>query len=110
MHLRNTLSIIGISAAFVASMALLALPGCAVNEKTPEAGLRVGDATVTASVKARFLDSPQVDGRAIHVQTLDGIVVLTGMAKSHVEKTAASEIALGVSGVRMVQNEITVTQ
>jgi hyperosmotically inducible periplasmic protein len=107
MHLRHTLTAIAISTGIAASMALTA---CAVNEKTPDAGVRVGDAAITANVKARFLDSPKVDGRAIHVQTLDGTVLLTGNAASHVEKATASEIALGVSGVRMVQNEITVTQ
>jgi hyperosmotically inducible periplasmic protein len=107
MNLRKTLSL---ATACAATAALMAISACAGIEKTPVAGPRVDDITITSQVKARFLDSPQVDGRVINVKTLDGTVLLTGAAQSHVEKAAASEIALGVSGVRMVQNEITVRQ
>lgn len=86
----------------------IAISGCAVADKPQSIYPHVDDATITTQVKARFLDSPRVDGRVIHVSTLQGTVLLTGTAASQVEKTQASEIALGVNGVKVVQNEITV--
>ncbi len=107
MNFHNTIPAIVICIAIGTSMAITA---CAVGDKLQNNSTRADDSTITTDVKARFLDSARVDGRAIHVQTLDGVVLLTGIAISHIEKTRASEIALGVKGVRVVQNEITVQQ
>ncbi len=88
----------------------LMITACAVADHPQSADSRANDATITHHVKSRFLDSRRVDGRSIHVNTVDGIVLLTGTASSHVEKSRATELALGVNGVRLVQNEIAVAQ
>lgn len=107
MYFSNALRVIAIKTAFTATLALTA---CAVAEPTPGVRAQVDDTTITTQVKARFLNNSAVDGRVIHVKTRDGTVLLTGTAANHVEKATATEIALGVAGVRMVQNEIIVAQ
>lgn len=84
--------------------------GCAVANNPESIGVHIDDQSITTAVKQRFLDSPQVDGRAIKVEARNGTVLLTGVAANYAEKSSASEIALSVEGVRLVQNEITVRQ
>jgi len=92
----------------VAAAALLTMGGCAVSRGQQTVGAYVDDASITTSVKARFVDSKDVDATAISVETLNGTVMLSGFAKSLREKTAAEGIARAVSGVKAVKNEVSV--
>jgi len=47
-------------------------------------------------------------GTAISVETLNGVVMLCGFAKSATEKVAAESIARKVNGVKSVRNEIVI--
>ncbi|MGA9333917.1 MAG: BON domain-containing protein, partial [Rudaea sp.] len=69
-------------------------------------GEKVGDATITASVKSKLLWNSQTDGLDIHVDTNNGKVTLTGNASTSVEKDLAGQIATYTSGVVGVNNEI----
>jgi osmotically-inducible protein OsmY len=71
-------------------------------------GAYVDDATITTQVKSRFVESKEVDAGAISVETMKGTVMLSGFAKSALEKSTAERIARGVSGVRAVKNEVSV--
>ncbi|MDT7517407.1 BON domain-containing protein [Rhodoferax sp. TBRC 17660] len=71
-------------------------------------GAYVDDATITTQVKSRFVESKEVDAGAISVETMKGTVMLSGFAKSVLEKNSAERIARGVSGVRAVKNEVSV--
>ena len=102
MIIRNTL------AAIVAATALLTITGCAVTRGQETVGAYVDDAGITTLVKSRFIENKQVDAAAISVETLNGTVMLSGFAKSSLEKNTAESIARGVSGVKMVKNEIAV--
>ena len=44
----------------------------------------------------------------MHVETLNGTVMLSGFAKNDTEKDTAGKIARDVSGVKAVKNEILV--
>ena len=67
------------------------------------------DSMITAAVKAKLLKSSDTSGMKIHVSTQNGIVTLSGTAKSQFEKSRANEIAHSVTGVRAVKdNELTV--
>lgn len=92
------------------AIALLAPTGCAMTDTAESNGVQIEDISITNRVKNRFLDNARVDGRAIKVEARNGTILLTGVASSYAEKSSASEIALGVQGVRVVQNEITVRQ
>ncbi len=102
MIIRTTL------AAIVAAVALLTVTGCAVTRGQETVGAYVDDAGITTLVKSRFIENKQVDAAAISVETLNGTVMLSGFAKSSLEKNTAESIARGVSGVKMVKNEIAV--
>ena len=102
MIIRTTL------AAIVAAVALLTVTGCAVTRGQETVGAYIDDAGITTLVKSRFVENRQVDAAAISVETLTGTVMLSGFAKSSLEKNTAESIARGVSGVKMVKNEIAV--
>ena len=94
--------------AAVSAAALLTLPGCAVIRDQSTVGAYIDDATITTQVKARMIENKQVDAGAIKVETLNGTVLLSGFAKSALEKSTAESIARGVNGVKSVKNEILV--
>ncbi len=102
MNIRTTL------AAAVTTAVLLTATGCAVTRGQETIGAYVDDTGITTLVKARMLENKQVDGTSIKVETLNGTVMLSGFAKNSTEKNTAQSIAQGVSGVKMVKNEITV--
>ena len=49
-----------------------------------------------------------VAAAAIKVDTLNGEVMLSGFAKSAVEKNTAEQIAMQVKGVKAVKNQIVI--
>lgn len=102
MNIRTTL------AATMTAIALLTASGCAVTRGQETVGAYVDDATMTTQIKARFVENKQVDAASIHVETLNGTVLLSGFAKDATEKMTAESIARKVNGVRSVRNEIAV--
>jgi osmotically-inducible protein OsmY len=94
--------------AAVAAAALLTVPGCAVTRGQESVGAYVDDATITTTIKSRFVENKQVDAASIHVETLNGTVMLSGFAKNDAERSEAGRIARDVNGVKSVRNEITV--
>lgn len=92
----------------LAALVLATTAGCAVTRGQESVGAYVDDAVITTSVKARFVDSQDVDAASIKVETLNGTVMLSGFAKSNNERNTAGAIAMKVSGVRSVRNEIAV--
>ncbi|MDH4390489.1 MAG: BON domain-containing protein [Aquabacterium sp.] len=84
------------------------MPGCAVTRGQSTVGAYIDDVSITTAVKARFVDSMQVDAAAISVETLEGTVMLSGFAKSQTERDAAESIARATKGVRAVRNQLLV--
>jgi hyperosmotically inducible periplasmic protein len=97
-----------LAAAVTAVAALTLLPGCAVTRGQSSVGAYIDDVSITTAVKARFVDSTQVDAAAISVETLEGTVMLSGFAKSQTERAAAESIARATKGVRSVKNQLMV--
>jgi len=104
MRIRPLMSTLALSAGLV----LLAASGCAVTRNQETAGAYLDDTGITTKVKARFLDNKEVDGTSIHVETLNGTVMLSGFAKSTNERASAEAITWKVDGVKGVKNEIAV--
>ena len=102
MKLRTTF------AAAITALVLLSATGCAVTRGQESVGAYVDDTTITTQVKARFVESKQVDAAAISVETMKGTVMLSGFAKSSTERNMAENITRGVKGVVAVRNEIAV--
>jgi hyperosmotically inducible protein len=82
--------------------------GCAVIRGQETVGAYVDDATITSSVKTRFVEDKSVDAGAVKVETLNGTVQLSGFAKSNTEKAQAEYIARNTKGVREVKNNLTI--
>lgn len=97
-----------ILAAVVSAAALLTTTGCAVVRDQQSVGSYIDDATLTTRVKAKFADDPTVSAMSISVETLKGVVQLSGFAKSSAERAQAERLALDVSGVQSVRNDIVV--
>ena len=92
----------------VSAAALLTTVGCSVARDQSTVGEYIDDATLTTRVKAKLADDPTVSAMAIHVETLNGEVVLSGFAKNATEKAMAERLARSTSGVKKVRDDIIV--
>lgn len=98
------------SAATLALAGLLAFTaaGCAVTRDQSTVGQYVDDTTITTRVKAKFAEDKTVSAMSISVETLKGVVQLSGFAKSSAERSQAEDLARGTPGVASVRNDIVV--
>jgi hyperosmotically inducible protein len=87
---------------------LLGASGCAVTRGQETVGAYVDDAAITVTVKTRLYEDKDVADSSISVETLKGTVLLSGFAKSFIEKNKAESLAKGVKGVQSVKNDIVV--
>ena len=83
-------------------------------KKTGSAGKRgsdqpIDDTMITTRVKARMATDKLVDATNISVTTVNGVVELSGTAKSKAEANQAVAIARKVPDVKSVKNDIQVT-
>lgn len=88
--------------------AVLVSTGCSVIRGQQSASSYVDDATITANIKTRMVESDLVSAGAVSVETLNGEVSLSGFAESQAEKDRAGQIAKSEPGVRRVHNELVV--
>ena len=100
MFIRRTLAVTA------AVLALATITGCAVTRGPESVGAYVDDTAITTQVKARFAESPAVSALAINVETVHGVVQLSGFAKTANERTTAESIARDVPHVKSVKNNI----
>lgn len=106
MNIQTTIQTV-LASVFV-SLAMLSASGCAVTRGQETVGAYVDDTAITTSVKARYVENKDVDASSIRVETLNGTVMLSGFAKNALEKSTAESIAMKVSGVKTVKNEIAI--
>jgi hyperosmotically inducible periplasmic protein len=66
------------------------------------------DATLTAKVKAKLAADPEVTAYAIDVDTLEGVVTLSGRVETAEESAEAEKLARDTEGVRSVVNRLAV--
>jgi osmotically-inducible protein OsmY len=71
-------------------------------------GQTIDDAAITASVKAKLLADERTKAFDVNVDTVGGVVTLTGGADSQGAKMAAQELAGQAEGVVLIKNELTV--
>lgn len=90
------------------AVAALTATGCAVMRDQSTVGGYVDDKVVTARVKAKLLEDKSTGGMSINVDTLNGVVALSGFAKSSAEKSQADSLARSTPGVRQVVNNLIV--
>ncbi len=82
--------------------------GCSSTRTQKSAGEQVDDTVVLGKVKTALIDDPVTKAGKIDVEVFRGIVQLNGFVDSGTEKSRATTVARGVSGVGEVRNNLTV--
>lgn len=90
----------------IAGLVAVTTVGCAVTREQSTVGQYVDDTTITTRVKAKFAEDKTVSAMSIGVETLRGVVQLSGFAKSESERVQAGELARTTPGVTAVRNDI----
>lgn len=86
----------------------LALAACAPIEGQETAGQYVDDATISTKVRAELVKDQALQGLNVHVETMQGVVQLSGFVNSAGQKAQAEQVAESVQGVRSVHDNIIV--
>ena len=98
------------SSLLVAGVFLAALGGCATDRTATERNQsmteRAEDGWITTKIKSDFAVDKVVSATNINVNTDNGVVHLSGVAKSQDEANRAIQIARDVKGVKSVRNEM----
>lgn len=79
-----------------------------VAEKSASLEGYAGDTAITSQVKAKLLADDIVPSRKVTVETRDGTVHLSGIVDSRQQADRAADIAKAVSGVKNVENNLSV--
>jgi hyperosmotically inducible periplasmic protein len=80
----------------------------ALGKKAKRADEYIGDAVITAKIKAEILTDPLLKVSQINVTTVNGIVKLSGLVDSQQSGDRAIKIAHSVKNVRSVENGLVV--
>ncbi|HEX3849002.1 MAG TPA: BON domain-containing protein [Steroidobacteraceae bacterium] len=82
------------------------MAGCAVYQKCGFRGCP-GDAEITAAVQADFAQHPAImPPNIINIRCLDGVVYLSGLVATDLQRQVAASVALQTPGVKRVVNSI----
>ena len=84
------------------------LASCSMISGNETPGQYVDDTTITSKVKAQILGDPNLKVLQINVETMQGIVQLSGFVDSRKSETKAVDIAQHVEGVKSVKDNLIV--
>lgn len=71
-------------------------------------GEKIDDASITAQVKSSLMSHRSTSALKTKVQTTDGVVTLSGIAKNNAEKSLATKLVTDIDGVISVINNMTI--
>ncbi len=125
MEVSKALKSIGISMVFVVGLTGCNKPGPAetagkkidqvasdagkkIDETTNGAGVAIDDATITTKVKAAIFSEPGLQTLQISVDTVKGVVTLTGSVDSLQSSAKVKTMAAAIAGVKEVDNKLVV--
>ncbi|HUY02701.1 MAG TPA: BON domain-containing protein [Rhodocyclaceae bacterium] len=94
--------------AFMLTVLLAILVGCASTPKQEGTGEYLDDAVLTTKVKAAVFNEPSLKSAEINVETFKGVVQLSGFVDSQADINKAVELARKVKGVTSVKNDMRV--
>jgi osmotically-inducible protein OsmY len=82
-------------------------------DKTPAkpdetVGEKIDDASITAHVKSALLSHRSTSALKTKVQTTDGLVLVSGIAKNDAEKSLVTKLITDIEGVISVKNNMTI--
>jgi len=96
----------------LASLGALALGGltggCASTATSDSTGQYIDDTTITTKVKNALLADGAVKSTEISVQTVKGVVQLSGFVDTSDQKSAAEKDASAIAGVKDVTDDLIV--
>jgi len=69
---------------------------------------KMDDASITAQVKSALLSHRSTSAIKTKVETTDGVVTLTGVAKNAAEKSLVTKLVTDINGVKSVVNNMTI--
>jgi osmotically-inducible protein OsmY len=84
------------------------LAACSAVQGRETAGEYVDDTSITTRVKAAILKDEGLKGNQINVETMQGVVQLSGFVDSQQQAAHATDVARSVNGVKSVRNSIIV--
>ena len=96
--------------ALTGAFLLMFLGACASTPTQKSTGEFVDDAAVTAKVKTALAESPDVKAHEVNVETYRGVVQLNGFVDSSSQRSAATQVASTISGVKDVRNNLEVAE
>ncbi|MEO8332925.1 MAG: BON domain-containing protein [Gallionella sp.] len=79
-----------------------------MGEQGAKAGVAIDDAAITTKVKAAIFAEPGLKTLQISVDTIKGVVTLSGSVDSSSNSSRAKELASAVNGVKDVENRLAV--
>jgi len=91
-------------------VAVLALPAPVFTQTARDTTTVVNDAWITTQVYSKFFMDPDIKGRNIRVDTMSGVVTLTGTVQSGAERNQAVAKAKTTDGVKQVVDKLSLTQ
>ena len=81
---------------------------CMTRTKSASAGEMVADSVITTKVKADLIKEPDLKSLDVHVDTVNGVVTLSGFVAKQSDADRAAQVARGIKGVSDVQNTLQV--
>ena len=79
-----------------------------MTEQSAKAGQAIDDTEITARVKSAVFGEPGLKTLQIHVDTVKGVVTLTGTVDSQANSDKARTLAAAVADVKEVSNKLVV--
>jgi len=77
-------------------------------EPSQTIGEKIDDASITAQVKSSLLSHRSTSALKTKVETTDGVVTLSGIAKNAAEKSLVTKLVKDIDGVNSVINNMTI--
>jgi hyperosmotically inducible periplasmic protein len=115
--LKNRINTVVLGTTLASVLALLAV-GCSKTTdgmQTPTAGTTtsttigtdIDDSVITSGVKTALMGDPDIKSFDFKVETRKGEVLLSGFVDSQMQLDRAKAVTFGVSGVKSIQNNVT---
>ncbi len=83
--------------------------GSSLERQSSKAGVAINDAEITTKVKGAILVEPGLKSLDISVDTVKGVVTLSGSVDSIIKRERAQTLASEVDGVTSVDNQLALT-
>ena len=83
---------------------------CVARHSSGKAKNVIADTVITTKVKADLVKEPDLKAMDVHVETVNGVVMLSGFVPSQTQANKAVELARGVEGVHDVKSALKVTK